>query len=148
VTIKIIILVGFAAIFFVRCSNKDLNIENVNRSSDLIKCEKIFGSSLKDLEENNNILLQTGLLDTTTEHSPVQCADILIDKKEIILPLKSTKVVDDVTSEEFSDKFYKLTLISTKKQNKNGADFYTGKFTITNFRETKTFEIEGRISNL
>lgn len=77
-------------IFIFSCTNKKINIEIVRHSSDLLKCEKIFANNIKSIDELNKILLQTGTVDTTTEHAPIKTAVITIDKKEILLTLETS----------------------------------------------------------
>jgi hypothetical protein len=121
------------------CSTQEIPLDIVRQSSELIHSDKIFGTSLKKIEEENEILLETGNIDTTDEHAPIYSALIKVQNVEIILNLVKSYMADDRQVEEYTSNGYKLVL-SYKKGNENEFD---GKCTITSGKLKSTYNLVG-----
>jgi len=126
------------------CSGNSFNVQVVRHSSELLKCDKIFANNLKAIEERNEILLQTGSIDTTDEQSPIKSAIVTIDKNEIALTLIKATTLNKETTERYQGKGYTLILTYQNNSGQSGKLVYTGKFVIENSRFKKEFEIQGK----
>ncbi|MFT3703137.1 MAG: hypothetical protein QM802_12240 [Agriterribacter sp.] len=124
--------------------NNNLNIEIVRHSSDLLHCEKIFADDLQSIEELNEVLLQTGTVDTTDEHAPIRTAIITVDKKEILLTFEKSHSIQRETIEVYKGSGYILTLTYEADSNNFGALIYHGKMVVENNGNQRTFIIEGK----
>jgi hypothetical protein len=92
------------------CSTQDIKLDIVRKTSDLLDCNRIFGYDTKRLYEENEILIQVGVIDTTTEHPPIEAAIVNIDNAEIVLNLTVDSVLNDRTIQEYSGNNYYLIL--------------------------------------
>ena len=90
-------------ILYYSCSNSDINIQIVRHSAELLTCDKIFADNLQAVEERNEILLQTGSIDTTDEQPPIKSAILTIGKNEIILTLINATTIDKETIENIKE---------------------------------------------
>jgi hypothetical protein len=129
------------------CSNSP-NIQKVRESSDLLNCEKVFADNSDVIDERNEIILQTGVIDTTDEQPPIKTAIMNIDNKEVILTLKKSYSEKDILVEIYVGDNYNLTLSYKNQKNENGATLFIGKFVIENDKYKKEFNIEGRYCGL
>jgi hypothetical protein len=114
----------------------------------LIHCEKIFAENIKSIEELNEILLQTGTVDTTDEHPPIKTAIVTIDKNETLLTFEKSFSMQERTTEIYKGQGYVLTLTYEENKNKFGNPVYKGKFVIENNTAKRKFDIEGKSCNL
>jgi hypothetical protein len=142
---KFILLLLFELIC--SCSNNP-NIQKVKDSSPLLHCEKVFADNSDAIDERNEIILQTGVIDTTDEQPPIKIAIINIDYKEVILTLKKSYAEKDISVEIYVGDNYNLTLSYKIQVNENGTSLFIGKFVIENKKCKKEFNIEGRYCNL
>lgn len=136
------------AIFLVSCSTQEIKLDVVRKTSDLLNCEIIFGYDEKHLYEENGILIQVGVIDTTTEQSPIKTAILNIDKTEIVLNLKSDSILGDRTIQKYSDGIYYLTLDFVAKKNgrNSNSNLYNSICTITKNKLSSRYELVG-VSN-
>ncbi|HLY71698.1 MAG TPA: hypothetical protein VKR53_18320 [Puia sp.] len=141
--LQYIVVLGFVC----SCSTSP-NIQTVKHSSPLLHCEKIFADNTDAIDERNEILLQTGVIDTTDELPPIETAIINIDNEEIILTLKKSYTENGYSIEKYSGQNYDLTLTYKRDQNNNGSVAYIGKFVIEINKHKTEFSIEGRNCNL
>jgi len=116
----------------------------VRHSSELLSCDKIFAENLQAIEERNEILLQTGSIDTTDEQPPVKSAILTIDKNETILNLVNVTTTNKETIEKYKGNDYNLTLTYRNTIGQHGKLIYTGKFIIENSKSKREFSIEGK----
>jgi hypothetical protein len=133
--------------FIDACSNSP-NIQIVRQSSNLLHCEKIFAQDLEAIEERNEILLQTGSIDTTDEQAPIKTAILRIDNADVILSLFRSYSQDNKTIEIYAGANYSLTLTYTQEKDNQGKLTYHGNFLLENNGFRKQFEIAGRNCNL
>ena len=145
---KIKLLRSLVIIFICSCTNKNPNVEIVRHSSHLLNCEKIFADDLKAIEERNEILLQTGVIDTTDEHLPIRTAIVNIDKNEVELTFEKSYSIQKETTEIYKGSGYVLTLTYEMTKNKFDNPIYKGKFVIETNAVKREFEVEGRTCNL
>jgi hypothetical protein len=136
------------AILLVSCSTQEIKLEVVRKTSDLLQCEIIFGYDEKHLYEENGILIQVGVIDTTTEQRPIKAAIVNIDKTEIVLNLKSDSIFGDRTIQNYSDGSYSLILDFVDKKNggNSNSNVYHSICTITQRNLSSRYELVG-ISN-
>ena len=132
--------------FCYSCSgtNSSINVQIVRHSSELLSCDKIFADNLQAIEERNEILLQTGSIDTTDEQPPVKSAILTIDKNETILNLINVTTTNNETIEKYKGNDYNLTLIYQNANGQHGKLIYIGKFIIENSKSKREFSIEGK----
>jgi len=123
-------------------------LQVVRESSNLLKCEKIFADNLAAIDENNEILLQTGVVDTTDEHPPIRTAIIHIDDKEVFLIFERSGMKNAEISEVYKGGGYKLTLTYEQGSSKYGRTIYNGKFLVEGTASVIEHEVAGRDCNL
>ena len=89
------------------------------------------------------MLIQVGVIDTTTEQAPIRAAIIMVNKTEIILNLELDSVLKDHFIEKYSGDQYELTLeYSMKKDARHyGSPIYPGMCTIRSDKLTSKYEI-------
>ena len=135
-------------LFFYSCTQhnleQDIKVEEARGSSNILECDKMFGENTGTLEEKNEILLQTGLIDTTDEHLPIKGAVIHINENEIFLNFINAKSSSDSTIEAYSGEGYLITLSYTEKRNAFNSLIYVGSFIIEKDRLKSEYKIEGR----
>jgi len=136
-------------LFFMLCyscsgTNNSINVQIVRHSSELLGCDKIFADNLQAIEERNEILLQTGSIDTTDEQPPVKSAILTIDKNETILTLIDVTTTNKETIEKYQGNGYNLTLTYQNTVGKYDKLIYIGKFIIENSKSKREFKIEGK----
>ena len=131
-------------VFNYSCSDNSFNVQVVRHSSELLKCDKIFADNLKAIEERNEILLQTGSIDTTNEQSPIKSAIVTIDKNEIALTLIKSITLNKETTERYEGKGYTLTLTYQNNSSQSDKLVYNGKFVIENSKSKREFEVQGK----
>lgn len=114
----------------------------------MLKCEKIFGHTLKAIEEENEILLQTGVIDTTDESPPIKTAIVHINNREVLLTFVKSEPMSTEANEIYKGNGYTLTLKYVEKQSQFGAPFYNGKILIEDFVPKTEVEVSGRYCDL
>ena len=129
------------------CSHS-IKVDVARQSSDLNHCEYIFGSDLTKLKNENAILLQIGVVDTTDEQAPIPIAIIIIDKKEVILKLMSSQEVENNSSRTYEGEGYKLVLHYKREIMENGEAVFTGDFLIENKSQQSEYKVVGVLCNL
>src|SRR5580698_2007338 len=129
------------------CTNNPV-IQKVKESSPLLHCEKVFADNSDAIDERNEIILQTGAIDTTDEHPPVRAAILTIDNKEVILNLKNQVHQKDTSIEIYIGGGYTLTISYKEQKNENGTSTFIGNFVLENNEYKKEYSIEGRNCNL
>ena len=137
------LLFSLCLIIFISCSSPEIRLDIVRESSNLITCYKVYGTSLKKIEEENDILVQTGQIDTTTEQPPINVAVIKVNNNEIILTLVNETKTNNRIIEEYSGHNYNLILDCTKDNAVN----YTGSCTISTTQLKSTYHIVGTINH-
>lgn len=132
-------------ILLVSCKTQDIKLEVVRKTSDLLHCHIIYGYDAKRLYEQNEILIQVGVIDTTTENPPIETAILNINRAEIVLSLKSDSVLGNRTIQKYSDGSYDLTLdyLTEKNEGYYGSYIYPGTCTITKDKKTSKYDIVG-----
>jgi hypothetical protein len=137
----------YAAIIFTflfSCSNTQNSIQltTVRKTSDLIHCDKIFGKGESSLDLLNEIIIQTGQIDTTDERKQ-WVAVIHIKNSELILNQTNIIISDKTTTEQFEADGYKLTLHYDVIDRKSNYNIYKGKAIIINNKKQSEFTIIG-----
>ena len=141
-------LVFVAALFTLISCSHSIKIDITRQSSDLNHCKYIFGPDLNTLKNENAILLQTGVIDTTDEAYPIPVAIVIIDKKEIILKLLNHSEESNDISESYEGDGYKLYLEYIKQKTEHNESIFKGKFSIENKSSKSEYNIEGTVCNL
>ena len=138
------------AILLVSCSaqndKQDIKLEVVRMTSDLLQCQVIYGYNEKSLYQENEILIQVGLIDTTTEQSPIKAAIVHINRKELVLDLKSETVEAAHTIQIYFDGNYTMTLNFKKKDNYDGGDVYNCTCTLSTGKLSSRYELVGKVN--
>lgn len=129
------------------CSHS-IKIDLARHSSELNHCEIAFGEDLTTLKYENAILLQTGLIDTTTEQAPISVAIVIIAKKEVILTLVNHHEVENETSRAYEREGYRLSLSYKKEVIEHNETIFRGKFLIENKNLKSEYDVVGTVCNL
>jgi hypothetical protein len=127
----------FAALIFTGCHKNDVNLQVVTHTSEYLYCDKVFAANRKSIIELNEILLQTGSIDTI-EDKTVKAAVINISNEEKILDLEKTYRTGKKITEIYSGKGYKLIL-----NYEPAGDYYTGDIQVFKGQLYSKFAIEG-----
>jgi len=131
-------------LFSYSCSDNSFNVQVVRHSSELLKCDKIFADNLKAIEERNEILLQTGSIDTTDEQPPIKSAIVTIDKNEVALTLIKATTLNKEIIERYEGQGYTLTLTYQNNISQSDKLMYNGKFVIENNKSKREFQVQGK----
>ena len=132
-------------LFFFSCRTQDIHLEVVRKTSELLHCKIVYGYDAKRLYEQNEILIQVGVIDTTTEHPPIKTAIVNINKTEIALNLDLDSVSGKRTIQKYSGDNYHLILDYSTEKNESyfGSYIYPGTCTITKDKVTSKYAIVG-----
>jgi len=130
---------------FFSCRTQNIQLETVRKTSELLHCRIVYGYDAKRLYEQNEILIQVGVIDTTTEHPPIETAIVNIHKTEIVLNLDLDSVLGKRTIQKYSGDNYYLTLDYSTEKNESyyGSYIYPGTCTITKGKVTSKYDIVG-----
>jgi hypothetical protein len=127
-------------------ASNDIQLEKVTETSDYLHCDKVFSNSRDSLVQLNQILIQTGTIDTADERS-FKAAIIHIRGKEIILDLVKARQSHSERHEQYAGKGYKLELNYEPKSLANDT-VYTGTCQIWNGKLHSDIKVEGIRNNL
>jgi len=106
----------FASFLLVLCScnqsnaKREIPLTVVRQSSNLIHCDVIFASSVKKMEEENEIFIQLGTLDTNDEELPKQVAIVRINDQPVFLYNVKTEQHGKQLNQDYTGDGYTLTL--------------------------------------
>ena len=125
------------------CTRQDISLQVVRETSELIHAKIYYGTSFKRLDEENEILIQTGLIDTTDEHPPIDVAIIHVNNKEIVLTRSKEIQSADLNTKEYRGEGYHLILTFSKSLEDN-ITVYEGKCIISKGNLKSDYKIVGR----
>ena len=98
------------------CQYRSIKLEVIRHSSDLMECTKIFGNSLKKIDEENEMLIQTGTYYGLNDSDDRQAAIVKIDHTEKTLYLTAEMTISGETTEVYKNDEYSLSLKYTEKK--------------------------------
>jgi len=124
-------------------TKQDISLQVVRQSSGLIHCSEIFGSSIKKLEEENEIFIQTGTMDTADEQAPSAVAVIKVNNRDITLYLQRAFTDSDQVTEEYAGEDYSLNLHYHETEKLNNRIAFEGYCTIKNKDLRSEYGMEG-----
>jgi hypothetical protein len=90
-------------------AHNDIQLEKTFETSQYLKCDKVFATSRDSIVQLNEILIQTGIVDTLEDRT-IKASIIHIKGKELILDLVKESQSGEKHNELYSGKGYKLTL--------------------------------------
>ena len=125
-----------------------MNIRSVKQSVHILSCEKVFAEDLKRMDEENEILLQTGILDTTNEHPPLRVAIVYVGKNMVTLIFEKSYKSGAEISEVYKAEGYNLRLTYEETKNKYGNPIYNGTFVVETAKSKSEFDVMGHHCNL
>lgn len=124
----------------------DIELEKVHQTSNRLNCNKVFANSRKDIVELNEILVQTGSIDTV-ENAALIAAVIHVKGKELFLNQVSAVSQHGEFTETYAGKGYKLEL-RYQAETVNNSVTYWGTCQLWNGKLHTKFKVEGIINNL
>lgn len=124
------------------CHHHDIKLGVVRQSSQLMNCTKIFGNSVKKLQEENEILIQTGIFYGAKEDEDKEAAIVKIGGAERVLYLTRLSVISGEKSEVYEGDGYWLS-IKYVEQKKGEATYYVGRCRVRKGLIISEYEIEG-----
>ena len=127
-------------------SNNDIALEKVHHTSEYLNCDKVFANTRKDIIELNEILLQTGNIDTL-ENATLKAAVIHVKGKQLFLNLLSTVNQHGEITETYAGKGYKLEL-KYQTETLHNSIIYYGTCQVWNGKLHTKLKVEGTINNL
>lgn len=136
----------FAVLIFTQlfaCKHEDIKLEAMRATSDLIHVEVFYGLSSKKMFEQNEILIQTGYIDTTDEHPPKYAAIIKVNNKEVVLTLIKESGPENLYVEEYANEQYHLILKDSEKKEGNET-VYKSECVITNGNLKSEYKLIGK----
>ena len=126
-------------------TKQDIVLEVVRQSSNLLECTEIIGNSIKKLDEENEILIQIGVVDTNSDVTPRKAAVIKVKNKEIFLYQHKDINFKKVKTSIYEGEGYKLTLSYENYQDEN----YHAIFSQVNcIIETKTLKSQYQLKGM
>ena len=129
-------------ICLISCKQRDITIDVVRQSSDLMNCTKVFGYSAKKIEEENEILIQTGVFYAAGEGDDRQAAIIKVNHAERVLYLVVEKSISGEKTELYEGEGYSLALKYIEKPVGNHV-IYDGRCRIRKGLVISEYNIEG-----
>lgn len=134
-------------LFLSACAaSNDIQLEKVTETSEYLHCDKVFSNSRDSIVQLNQIMIQTGTIDTTDERT-FRAAIIHIQGKEIILDLVKSNQSHNDHHEQYAGKGYKLKLNYEPKSLANDT-MYTGNCEIWQGKLHSDIKVEGIRNNL
>ncbi len=103
----------------ISCKQQDIKLQVMRGTSELIHASICYGISSTKLYEENEILIQTGLIDTTDEQPPIHAAIIKVNNKEIVLTLIKDNNSENPDVKEYAGEQFHLTLKDSEKKEGN-----------------------------
>jgi len=91
------------------CHHNDIKLQKVTQTSEYLYCDKVFAADRKSITELNEILLQTGVIDTLDD-TTVRAAVIHVNNQEEIINLAKSEQNGEVLTETYAGKVYKVIL--------------------------------------
>jgi len=122
--------------------HNDIQLEKTFETSAYLKCDKVFAASRDSIVQLNEILIQTGMLDTL-ENQVTKASIIHVQGKELILDLVKEHILGDDHEELYQGKGYKLAL---NYQSKNTG--YKGECQVWHGKLHSRIKVEGIKNNL
>jgi hypothetical protein len=139
VFIIVLLLSGCAA-------SNDIQLEKVTETSGKMECERVFSNSRDSIVQLNQIMIQTGTIDTLEDRT-FKAAIIHIQGKEVILDLVKSQQSHNERHEQYAGKGYKLELNYEPKSLANDT-IYTGNCEIWQGKRHSDIKVEGIRNNL
>jgi hypothetical protein len=133
-------------VFFLQSCHHSIELDTIRETSNILNCRLIFGKDINSIKLENAFWLQTGQIDTTDEHAPINSSIIKINKKEFILTLINTSTVNNQITEEYSGQGYRLILTYAKLEDDKSD--YKGVLHIENGNQKADYNVEGTSYNL
>ena len=130
-------------IILASCKQRDIAIEVTRHSSELMNCTKIFGYSVKKLDEENEILIQTGIFYTPGGGDDRPAAIVKINNTDRVLYLVTEKAISGEKTEVYEGEGYYLSL-RYFENNKGNSTYYDGRCRIRKGLTISEYKIEGQ----
>ncbi|WP_245132888.1 hypothetical protein [Mucilaginibacter straminoryzae] len=110
-------------LFTTACRQHDIALEKVSHTSEYLYCDKVFAEKRKHIVELNEILVQTGTIDTL-EDTLARAAVIHVKGKELMLNLVKASHNGDDFEEHYVGGGYQLDLKYRHKDEYNSVNYY------------------------
>jgi len=130
-------------LIFASCNERDIAMEVTRQSSDMMNCTRIFGYSVKKLEEENEILIQTGKYYASGGEEDRQAAIIKVNGVDHVLYLLTEKAISGEETEVYDGDGYSLSLRYQQKERGNSI-YYDGHCRIRKGIIISEYKIEGQ----
>jgi len=111
-----ILLVLLVAFTMTGCSHQQIRLGIVRHVPYYFQNNSLFGENKKLMEEKNEFILATGMIDTTDETPPIIVALICINRQTMQLNLVSRKKENNEFVTEYAGNGYTLLLSSLTDQ--------------------------------
>jgi hypothetical protein len=125
------------------CKQRDIVIDVARQSSDLMNCTKIFGYSVKKLEEENEILIQTGIFYANGDGEDKPAAIMKVNNTDRVLYLITEKAISGEKTEVYEGDGYCLSLRYIERLKANGI-YFDGRCRIRKGITISEYKIEGQ----
>src|SRR5260221_4640301 len=120
------------AFFLLLSCTPSIKLDKHSESPELLECRMMFGESISELKELSSCLLQTGVIDTTDEQTPVRVAVVMIGRKYLIMRLVNISTNQGAVQQSYSGDGYNLTLSYHDNGLYGSEPIFKGKFIIIN----------------
>jgi hypothetical protein len=131
---------------FLYSCHDSIELDTIRETSNILNCRLIFGRDINSIKLENAFWVQTGQIDTTDEHGPINSSIIKVNKKEFILTLINTSTINNQITEEYSGQGYLLILTYAKLEDDKSD--YKGVLHIENGNQKADYNVEGTSCNL
>ncbi len=124
----------------------DIQLEKVTETSEYLHCDKVFSNSRDSIVQLNQILIQTGTIDTLEDRT-VKAAVIHVEGRELILDMVKERQLQDEHREQYAGKGYQLAL-NYRPKNAGSETIYNGDCQIWHGKLHSKIKVEGIRNNL
>jgi hypothetical protein len=135
-------MAAFFIFLLLSCNNDQLTLEGIRYTPEYFLNSIVWGENETAIKMKNEYLLETGVIDTTSETPPIKVAFIAMQNKTIQLnfqkqDLSSNKIIETYIGNDY-------TLILTKNKKINSNDDYKALVVVSKSGLTAEYELIGK----
>jgi hypothetical protein len=129
------------------CRNHtDIVLQKVTQSSNGMECDKVFSADRKSIVEMNEILMQTGTVDSA-EYAGIRSAIIHVGNKEEVLKLQKNETHGSTVTEVYIGDGYKV-ILNYETQQSGYITGYKGNLEVWKGKLYTKMDVEGLVNRL
>lgn len=125
------------------CQSHKIALEKVSYLPDYFSAEKHFGTDIRSMDEENEFILVTGYVDTTSEGPPPKLAAITFQKNTHFLNIKSTQAENGKVDETYSGDGYNIELNYRSNKDSQHGTIYEGTLVVKHDGSSDEIKVVG-----